>query len=290
MTQRLESESVGWDQSAQAKLSELVMACGLTQAIYVAVQLGIPELLQEEPKSTDKLAKVTSSDAWTLAVVLRLLAAFEVLREDPDGRYSLTEVGTLLVKSSANSMHPFAISMGGAAYQATGALLHAVMTGQIAFEHTHAMSFYEHLGRNPAAEERFGQTMRQLATLRYANLTTSYNFSAFSTIVDVGGGEGGLTALVLKANPQLRAILFDSPEVISRAKPQIDDQGLSARCELVAGSFLETVPKGGDLYVLANDINNWRHVQAGQILRNCREAMGPQARMIVIEPATRSGW
>src|SRR5260370_40440924 len=97
MTQRLESESVGSAQSARAKLSELVMACGLTQAIYVAVQLGIPELLQQEPKSTDELAKVTSSDAWTLAVVLRLLGAFEVLREETDGQYSLTEVGTLLV-------------------------------------------------------------------------------------------------------------------------------------------------------------------------------------------------
>ena len=123
----------------------------------------------------------------------------------------------------------------------------------------------------------------------YENLTVSYNFSAFSTILDVGGGEGGLIVLVLKANPHLRAILFDSPEVILRAKSLIDDQGLSARCELVAGSFLEKVPKGGDLYVLANVINNWRDNQALQILRNCREAMSPQARMIVIEPLYASG-
>ena len=99
----------------------------------------------------------------------------------------------------------------------------------------------------------------------YENLTVSYNFSAFSTILDVRGGEGGLIVLVLKANPHLRAILFDSPEVILRAKSLIDDQGLSARCELVAGSFLEKVPKGGDLYVLANVINNWRDNQALQI-------------------------
>ena len=124
MTRRLESESMGALQSARAKLSELVIACGLTQAIYVAVQLRIPELLQQEPERTDELAKVTSSDAWTLAVVLRLLAAFEVLREDANGWCSLTEVGTLLVKSSGNSMHPFAISMGEATYQAIGALLH----------------------------------------------------------------------------------------------------------------------------------------------------------------------
>jgi hypothetical protein len=84
----------------QTRLWELIWGCAASQAIHIAAELDIPELLQERPCTCDEIASATSTDAWTLGGVLRVLAACEILAIDPDDRYSLAELGKLLLKTS----------------------------------------------------------------------------------------------------------------------------------------------------------------------------------------------
>jgi hypothetical protein len=58
---------------------------------------------------------------------------------------------------------------------------------------------------------------------------------------------------------------------------------LQDRIECIGGSFFESVPAGGDLYVLASVLHNWDDPHALQILRTCRQAMAPASRMLVAE-------
>jgi len=68
----------------------------------------------------------------------------------------------------------------------------------------------------------------------------------------VAGGHGSLMATILKANPKLRGVLFDQPSVIARAgKDQhVTAKGIAGRCMLESGNFFESVPKGGDAYIM----------------------------------------
>jgi hypothetical protein len=116
---------------------------------------------------------------------------------------------------------------------------------------------------------------------RHGAIAEAYDFSAAKLLVDVGGGNGGLVKATLTKNRNLRAVLFDQKNVVAHASATLGD--CAERCVIEAGDFFERVPSGGDLYVLCQILHDWNDTSCLKILRNCRAAMGKEARLLVIE-------
>jgi hypothetical protein len=129
----------------------------------------------------------------------------------------------------------------------------------------------------------FDEAMRSMTIGVNASILDAYDFGRFATIVDVAGGNGTLLAAVLAAHPASRGILFDQAHVVSGAEPILEAAGVLDRCEIVAGSFFESVPAGADAYVLKWIIHDWEDEESVAILRTCRAAMSPDAVVLVIE-------
>jgi hypothetical protein len=125
--------------------------------------------------------------------------------------------------------------------------------------------------------------MRAVSGTFSSTIVATYDFSRFTTIVDVGGGTGALLAAVLAANPVVRGALVDRPQVLERAPEVLQQAGVADRCQLVEADFFESVPAGGDLYVLSNILHDWGDDAAVQILRTCRTAMNPNSRLLAVE-------
>jgi len=266
------------------RLSELIWGCAISQAIHVSIELGIPEILNAGPKSADELAAATGADAWTLETVLRALAACEVLRIEGEDKFALTQVGRLLL-SWAGPLRSKA--EGGeffeTIYRSLGALNHMVKTGEIAFDRVYGKSFYDHLAEKPALAAHFYDSMEANATKRYAGLFSIFDFSGVSRVVDVGGGEGSLLVQILQEHRDVKGVVFDLPMVADRSRARIEAAGLTDRCEIVSGDFRNSVPSGGNLYVLAQVLNNLRDEEAHRVLANCRAVMDDNARLLVLE-------
>ena len=109
------------------------------------------------------------------------------------------------------------------------------------------------------------------------------DFSRVGTIVDVGGGHGLLIAEILRQAPNSKGILFDAESVIDGAPTVLGPAGVSDRCAAVVGSFFESVPAGGDAYVLKHIVHDWDDEKSVQILRNVRAAMNPDAKVLIVE-------
>jgi O-methyltransferase domain len=165
--------------------------------------------------------------------------------------------------------------------------MHAVQTGENAFEHALGMTFFEYLSRNAEVGSFFNQLMVKNARARYTGLSSVYDFSKVGMVVDLGGGEGGLLLHLLREQEHLRAVLFDLPDVVANAPARFQAAGFMNRCKIVAGSFLDSVPAGGDVYILANVINNFNNDGAGKMLANCRAAMNPAARLLIVDEPDR---
>jgi hypothetical protein len=73
--------------------------------------------------------------------------------------------------------------------------------------------------------------------------------------------------------------------VIEGAVRHIEREGLEGRCQIVAGSFFEAVPRGADAYILKNVLHDWDDERALIILKNCRRAMRKESRLLVLEVA-----
>ncbi len=269
---------------AEGRLVDLVRGYRLSQAVYVVTRLGIPDLLANGPREIDELAHATASHAPTLYRVLRALAGAGLFEEIGPRRFALTAVGAGLRADVPGSLRT-AVMMwfDESNWQAWGQLLHAVRTGETAFRHVHGADYFGYLTQHPEAAAIFDAAMTGLAAAQASAIATSYNFSNMSRVVDVGGGHGKLLAVILQRYPAIRGVLLDLPHVVEGARRMLEAEGVAHRCELVGGNFFESVPDGGDAYILRHIIHDWEDDQAVTILTNCRRAMSKRARMILVE-------
>jgi hypothetical protein len=89
-----------------------------------------------------------------------------------------------------------------------------------------------------------------------AAVAAADDFSGIGTLMDGSGGHGYLLATILKANPPLRGILFERPEVVAGAKARIAAEGLTDRFWVVAGDCFASVPDGADACILKSMIHD----------------------------------
>jgi O-methyltransferase. len=60
--------------------------------------------------------------------------------------------------------------------------------------------------------------------------------------VDVGGNIGTLTAVILKPNPKMQAILVDREDVVVGANQVLEVAGVVDRCQIVGENFFDSLP------------------------------------------------
>ena len=271
-------------------LRRLILGLRTTQLIAVAAQLGIADALHETPRSATELADELCVDADALRRLLRALARLGVFAETDDGRIAHTPLSEPLRGDAERSLRDVAQLYGAPwLWHAYGELLHSVRSGRPAFERAHGQPFYDYLDAHPTAAEQFNRAMSSFTAHEVAALAAACDVADAGTVVDVGGGHGALMAALLQRHPRLRGIVFERADVVEGARRTLADAGLAARCVCIAGDFFERVPGGADAYLLKSVLHNWRDDDALRILRACRRAMAPGARLLIAERVIAPG-
>ncbi len=255
-----------------------------SRIVYVAAKLGLVDHLAGGPKTADELANLTGTHAPSLYRLMRTLAHFGILSEDGAKRFSLTPLGEALKKNAPGAARATILTLAGEwCANGFGELLDSVQTGKSGVEKYLGMPVFDWFGRNPEMASLFSETMVGFHGAEAMAVATAYDFSKMKTIVDVGGATGNLLTSVLSHAPGARGILYDLPHVLRDAPAMIQSRGLTDRITLEGGSFFESVPAGGDAYLLSHVIHDWSEAQCLTILGHCRRAMNPDGRLLLIE-------
>jgi len=254
-----------------------------TQTIYVFAKLGLADHLADSPLTAAELASTVDADPASLGRVLRLAAYYGVVTELREGRFELTPFGQPLRSDAKESIAPTAIMLGQEHYRAWGSLLHAVIRGESAFQHVYGMPMFDYLAKHADAQADFDAAMGSGTEVFLRSLVGLYDFSESRLMVDVGGGNGSVSAVILKQNPSLEAVIYDQPQVLDAADRYLTAAGVRSRCRLVPGDFFSSVPDDGDLYILSKIVHDWDDERAVRILRNCRTSMKPSAAVLLLE-------
>jgi O-methyltransferase domain len=258
--------------------------------VVVAAELGVADLLASGPRSIADLSAATGADARSLYRVLRALASQGLFREDGDKRFSLTPLADPLRQDAPQSVRPQALWTGSEAYRRTWCdLAYSVRTGEPAFVHVYGKPFFDYLAEQPAFAQIFNDVMTSASSDDGTAIAAAHDFSGYRRIVDVGGGHGALLAAVLDRHPVALGVLFDLLEVVESAHGTIDRHIAAGRDVKVAGDFSEAVPPGGDAYMLKWIIHDWDDEAAIRILTNCRTAMGPAGKLLLVEVVIPEG-
>jgi len=262
---------------------KLLSGYKITQCLYVAAKLNIADHLLSSPKTANELALLVNVKPGPLYRVLRCLAALDVFNEDENKMFSLNETAELLLSESMDTFKDYVILCGDDLYKTTSELLYSVETGLPAFDHIHGMNFWEHLNNNPANAAKFHDAMSKGTELIINELISHYDFSPYKKIIDVGGGKGHIICGILSAYPNATGTVFDLSSIKDLALEYINEKNLSDRCEVIIGDFFDSVPTGGDIYLLKVVLHDWDDEQSITILKNCRKVMSRQSKLLIIE-------
>lgn len=258
----------------------LAIALGYTHArlLHVATALGVPDLVDGKPRTAREIARRTGADADAMARLLRGLVGLGVVAAANRGRFASTPLSRSLRRDAPGGLRALVLRVATETHwRAWGELPHAVRTGRPAFDRAFGTPFFRHLDRAPENGALFDEAMATQSAQLAETIAGACDFSGVRTVVDVGGGRGGVLLPLLAAHPHLKGILFDRPRAL-RGAPRTN-----GRCRRVAGDFFRSVPRGGDLYVLANVLVDWDDSRALRILRRCRRAMADGSRLLVAE-------
>ncbi|ANV99947.1 methyltransferase [Bradyrhizobium icense] len=270
-------------QVSALRLFDLMQSHRVTAVIYVAVKLGIAELLRDGPQTPHELAKATGADERALGRLLIALSTIGICERMAGGCYRLTDVGVHLDSAAEQSFKSWAILEAEMLAKSWAGMLDSIMSGNTAAELLGFSSSFDLMARVPENVSTFNAAMAELTHLVTPDILRAYDFRALSSLLDVGGGSGELLGAVARQNQQLRGAVFDLPRCAETATEHLRSIGVGDRVEFVAGDFFESVPAIADAIILKSVIHDWDDARSATILRNCREALSSSGRLLLVE-------
>jgi hypothetical protein len=272
----------------QTSLRDMLWGFMISQAVYVAAKFAIFDLLGDVPKTSVEIADSIGAHEPSLRRLLLALTTVNLLTEN-NGQFVATRMGEQLRSDHPQSWRPFALTVGWPVnWKPWGELEHTILTGKPAFDHVHAIPFFEYFEQHPQDSAAFNAAMTSLSNNDLRAILAAYDFSGFTKIVDVGGGHGLLLCGILERYSQAQGVLCDLPSVVENAY-HIRNTAVEARCEVVGVDMFQSVPAGGDVYILKSILHDWNDDESVQILRNCRQAISTHGKLLhigeVIKPS-----
>jgi hypothetical protein len=247
--------------AASLRLAEHLQDCGRTAADFAAASGIEPSMPFRFLRACTKIGLTACDDGRTFESTARLQALHG---ETPD------------------SMRNKAMVFGTRAqYLLWSEFLAAVRTNQAQAARALGAPIFDYYADHPDEAAIFRATMQDVSE-GVASETAGLLDASSLVAVDVGGADGALVHSLMRHNPRLRGIVLDRPEVAAAAAVAAKARGLAERTEAIGGDFFKSVPEG-DLYLLRFILHDWDDADAIRILENCRRAMKPGARLVVIE-------
>jgi O-methyltransferase domain/Dimerisation domain len=277
--------------SPAGQLLNLASGYWISQAIYVAAELGIADHLGRKGRDIDDLAQVTGTHAPSLYRLMRALASVGVFSEIAPRSFALAPMSVLLREDTPGNLRAFSRMQGDPWHWGCwGDALHAIRTGQSAItKRENVVDCFDYLTRHPASAQVFDAAMSGYSAHVCEAIIDAYDFSRARSIVDIGGGTGILLGSILASNAQARGILFDRDNVLARATGVLEEIGVSERCTRMAGDLFGVIPEGCDLYLMSAILHDWSDADATRILTRVAAAMRPSSRLLVVEHVLAPG-
>jgi SAM-dependent methyltransferase len=260
-----------------------------TELLTAAVaHFGVFERLAHGPMAFGQLRRELALAERPAVVLVTALRAFGLVGEDEEGRLGLTELArNHLTPGSAFDVSRYI----GLAAESPGVveMVQRLRTnrpaGSAADEDGAAFIFRQ--GIESAMESEDSARSLTLALAGRARnvapaLAERCPLDGARLLVDVGGGTGIYSIAWLLRHPDLRAIVWDRPEVLKVAREMAESFGVADRLEARAGDmFVDAVPEGADAILLSNVLHDWDVPDCWVLVSRCAAALRPGGRLLI---------
>jgi len=257
----------------------------LHQALHAVAKLGVADLVEDGLHHTSELAAELKVNEGALFRTLRLLAGQGIFEETAPRTFKNTELSHFLRTDVPGSLRPLFIFWGSEFYYPCfGEILYSLQTGEPSRTKLAGMDGFEYLRQNPEQARIFDEAMTAGSQLAGPAIAAAYDFGAWGSLMDVGGGNGILLSHILRAHGGLRGVLADQDHVLERARKRGFLGGeLETRTTMESCDFFRAIPSGCRAYLMKSVIHDWDDEQARAILGNCRKAVPRDGVLLLVE-------
>lgn len=249
----------------------------VSRALHTVAKLGLANHMSLQAIDIHELANCTNTNPKLLDRLLKFLSAYQIFRHE-NNAYALTKLSMPLRNDDPNSIADVLCMVDDSWWKAFSSLDEGLKSEQSAFHLEHGDDFFSYLSKHPAKQANFDKGMAKLSTFDDQALAKAYPFSNFKSLVDLGGGRGGLIKAIAKAHPSLALQLFDTTAVIN----QLEQQNFPSQVKLIAGDFLSIIPQA-DAYIFKGVLHDFSDDLMHQILSNCYQQLSPNATLFIAE-------
>ncbi len=271
----------------EVEMMKIILGKWISKPVHAAVKLGIPDILAEGGKRTGDLAEITGTRPGELYRMMRALAGVGIFAETEDRVFTNTPLSECLMEGRLKAASlMFHSSWHDKMWDN---LLHTLQTGEPAFEKVHGENAFDWLGKHPDEAKIFHEANAFKAASTHGAIAGMYDFTGIDTLIDAGGGLGGLMFTILEANPDMKGIVAELPETVGLLEKIIGEKDFGNRMKAVECDFFKEISKGGDAYLFSNIMHDWPDEKCEIILKNCRAAMVPENKLLIVEAIVPPG-
>jgi|GEM_PF-6847026 len=270
--------------SEKARLQEMVRGHMIMQAISVATRLGIPDLLENGPLATEKIADLVGADPARLLRLLRALTSVGIFNQTESDELELTRMGHWLLSNREDGLNALA-AMNSDRYlwDSWGNTLD-IIKGK---PHQGQSVREDNLWCNYQDRENelviFQQAMKTTTHSLVKDLCKTIELATGSSLADIGGGSGDLLSAILAHREDLIGKMVDLPQIITAAQDRPMELSIRQRIEWIGLDFLKDQLPTADGYILKDVLHNWNDADCISLLKKCRMSIPPKGHLWIVE-------
>jgi len=245
-----------------------------SRILFTAAELNIFDILNRTSLTALEIAAKLNTNMRATTILLDALAAMKLLVKNSDSYQCPPSLASYLSNDDPNSVMPM--------------ILHA----------SHLWNRWSHLtdivrGGTKSLAERgtffrgeelkaFIGAMHAVSAPRAEEMITTINPGQSKALLDLGGASGTYTIAFLKNSPEMKATLFDLPNVIELAQDRLEKEELLDRVNLIGGDYLnDEIPQGHDLAFLSAIIHSNSYEQNVSLYKKVFSSLIRGGRIII---------
>jgi len=259
----------------KAELLKKIHGGQTCQIVATATRLQIFDTLYSNRKSCDEIANELNLNSETLRRLLFALVALYLLEVQEKKYFALTEQGKYLSKHHEDSLNALAVYKGSPIiWDAQGKMFEGIKTNRSPFELHFGTDLFSHLSLHAEHMALFQDAMDCYTVQSSIALLEAYDFSRFSSLLDIGGGRGTFLKKLIDQYPAVQGATLDLPQAL-----RSPSQGITP----IPGSFFDAVPSGYDGYILRNILHDWSDEKCITILKNIAPVLSRSTPLLIFE-------
>ncbi|WP_347985963.1 methyltransferase [Methylomonas sp. AM2-LC] len=264
-----------------------------SRALYVATKLELADTLGDSEKSTLEIASALHLHEDHLYRLLRMLSSMGIFDETAPRVFKNSKTSAYLRQDNPKNVRAMILMHNSPEMTMPWmeSLEESIRDGGVPFSKVHGVDFFNYMDQNKNFDLLFSQAMDAVENLTGNLFLDDFNWGMFDRIIDVGGSKGSKTLSILKLYPNLKAVVFDRPQIIEEAKTHWQGKiaaEILARADFQGGDMFEFLPAAtsdNDLFVFSAIFHGLNNEECTTVLSKLKIAIGTHQASVLFADA-----